>query len=388
MHNSRKIFFFRAWAIVLLWLVDSGLDCCVVRAADRPATRGGGAHGFSYQHDEIPSGPWSIHIIRVNRGDPRFELHSSLASGNQFGLTTLSEQLRTIPAQTGRPVAAINGDYYNSRSAYTGDPKGLQIMRGELVSAPRDWTCFWVQTNGSPQMGTVISQFEVTWPNGTKTPFGLNEQRNRDQAVLYTSVVGASSRTSGGLELILEHSGEGLWLPLCAGQNYVARVREIRKRGDSPIAPGTLVLSLGPNIATRVPAVTAGATLGISTATSPALGGVKTAIGGGPALIRSGKSVPLDEANVRHPRAALGWNHDTFFFVEVDGRQLDLSVGMTFSELSDYMLKLGCDEAMSLDGGGSATCWVYGHVMNNPSEGRERGMANALVLMQVEKEKK
>jgi exopolysaccharide biosynthesis protein len=59
-----------------------------------------------------------------------------------------------------------------------------------------------------------------------------------------------------------------------------------------------------------------------------------------------------------------------------------LSVGMTFAELADYMVKLGCEEAMSLDGGGSATCWVTGQVMNSPSEGRERPMANALVVVE------
>jgi exopolysaccharide biosynthesis protein len=68
--------------------------------------------------------------------------------------------------------------------------------------------------------------------------------------------------------------------------------------------------------------------------------------------------------------------------VEVDGRQPRLSVGMTYGELAAYMVKLGCQEAMNLDGGGSATFWVYGQVMNSPSEGRDRGMANGLVLIQ------
>ena len=53
---------------------------------------------------------------------------------------------------------------------------------------------------------------------------------------------------------------------------------------------------------------------------------------------------------------------------------------MTVRELARYMVKLGCTEAMNLDGGGSATCWVYGQVMNNPSEGDERGMGNAIVI--------
>ena len=55
---------------------------------------------------------------------------------------------------------------------------------------------------------------------------------------------------------------------------------------------------------------------------------------------------------------------------------------MTLHELAEDIVKLGCTDAMNLDGGGSATCWVYGQVMNNPSEGEERGMGNSLVIVQ------
>jgi hypothetical protein len=69
----------------------------------------------------------------------------------------------------------------------------------------------------------------------------------------------------------------------------------------------------------------------------------------------------------RHPRTAIGWNQDHVFLVQVDGRQSGLSVGMTFPELAKYFLKLGCRDAINLDGGGSATMWVLGQVMNSPS---------------------
>ena len=55
---------------------------------------------------------------------------------------------------------------------------------------------------------------------------------------------------------------------------------------------------------------------------------------------------------------------------------------MTLQELAAYMIKLGCQTAINLDGGGSATFWVYGNVMNSPCYGYERPMANALVLVQ------
>ena len=89
----------------------------------------------------------------------------------------------------------------------------------------------------------------------------------------------------------------------------------------------------------------------------------------------------MDAEEIQH-QAADSYQSWYVFLVEVDGRQASLSVGMTYSELAEYMLKLGCTEALNLDGGGSATMWVCGQVANSPSEGRERGMANALVVVQ------
>jgi hypothetical protein len=352
-------------------------------AAERAA--GKAAHGFSYHHDEIRDKPWSVHIVKVDLSNRDLELHTTMGKGNRFGMGTLSEQIRTLPPDIGRPVAAINGDYHYDDRPYVGDPKGLQIVRGELVSGPCDWTCFWMDPSGVPHMTNVVPRFEVTWPTGQKTAFGLNEERTGGTAVLYTAAIGPSTRTSGGRELVLARHGTNTWLPLQAGQTYSAQVREVREAGDTPLTKDIMVLSLGKQMAARSPKLAPGTVVQISTATWPGLTGVRTALGGGPALVRGGKVLNRNESVVRHPRAAIGWNKNHFFLVEVDGRQRNLSVGMTDPELAAYMLKIGCEEAMSLDGGGSATCWVYGQVMNSPSEGRERGMGNALVLVQKEK---
>jgi hypothetical protein len=338
--------------------------------------------GYSYSHDQIPEGPWSIHILKVDRANPNLELQTTLAKGSTFGLTTLSDQIKTLPPELGAPVAAINGDYYTSHKPYLGDPKGLQILQGELVSAPCDWTCFWIDPSGRPRMTNVVSEFRITWPDGSTTPFGLNEERTNNGMVLFTPRIGSSTRASGGIELILENDGAGPWLPLRPGLSYRARVRTVRDQGDSAVAAGTMVLSISPQLISHLPKPGAGLSLQISTATTPDLKGVETAMGGGPALVRDGKAIKMNGAEVRHPRTAIGWNKTHFFMVEIDGRQPSLSVGMTLSELAAHMIKLGCEEAMNLDGGGSSTFWVYGQVMNSPSEGHERGMANALVLIQ------
>jgi exopolysaccharide biosynthesis protein len=44
-------------------------------------------------------------------------------------------------------------------------------------------------------------------------------------------------------------------------------------------------------------------------------------------------------------------------------------------------VELGCQEAMNLDGGGSATLWYNGRVQNRPCDGYERPIANALVIL-------
>jgi exopolysaccharide biosynthesis protein len=148
------------------------------------------------------------------------------------------------------------------------------------------------------------------------------------------------------------------------------------------LAPETVVLSLGPSLAAQAPSVQPGATVRIVTETIPDLAGVNMAIGGGPALLQDGKPMQFSGLfKFRHPRAAVGWSKEHFFLVEVDGRQANISVGMSFPELADYMAKLGCEQAMNFDGGGSATLWAFGMVRNSPSEGDERPAPNALVVL-------
>lgn len=358
-------------ALLALMLVQA----VAARGAEVPA------RGFAYRCDRVAEGPWSIHIVTVSRTHPDIELRTILAKGGQIGLAPLSEQMKAFPRELGRPVAAVNGDYYWDEGPYEGDPKGLQIMNGELVSAPCGWSAFWIDAEGTPRMTNVVSRFEMSWPGGGKTPLGLNEDRASDAAVLYTSAAGNSTHTDGGLDLILRQDGTEAWLPLRAGRTYPARVAELHENGNAPLTAGRMVLSLGPKLLSRLPAPQPGDKLEVTTTTSPDLSGVTTAIGGGPALVRGGKVVARDEIRVRNPRTAVGWDRDCIYLLQVDGRQRHVSEGMTTDELSDYLVRLGCEAAMSLDGGGSATCWFYGQVMNQPSEGFERDMANALVVV-------
>jgi exopolysaccharide biosynthesis protein len=40
----------------------------------------------------------------------------------------------------------------------------------------------------------------------------------------------------------------------------------------------------------------------------------------------------------------------------------------------------GCTEAVEVDGSSSSTLWAMGKILNSPSDGRPRAIANALIL--------
>ena len=363
-------------------------------AEDLVAPQASSLPGLTYTNRLIHAVPWSIHVVRLERTNSLYEIHTMHAGGKAIGLDTLSGQVAGFDGRFGTVVAAINGDFYHRDGTYAGAPLGLQVAEGELLCAPSGGSSVWLDAQGQPHLGKISSAFQVVWPDGSASRFGLNGERRSEGLELYTQAVGRSTRTAGGREIILETGGSGSWLPLRVGEVYSARVREIRQAGNTRIEPGTMVLSAGPAIAPRLPSLSISNVLQLSTATVPALRGVRAAISGGPILVSNGLPQKGSAAHAmgyrqqameqRHPRAAVGWNQQYFFLVEVDGRQWDLSVGMSLDELSDYLVRLGCEQAINFDGGGSATLWFEGEVRNSPCERAEREISNCLAIIKRE----
>jgi exopolysaccharide biosynthesis protein len=112
----------------------------------------------------------------------------------------------------------------------------------------------------------------------------------------------------------------------------------------------------------------------------------------GPALLEDGEvidgieSVEVD-TNIGNysiqgdqPRTAVGVIDDNHLvFVVVDGRS-ESSDGMTLTELAELMQSLGATTAYNLDGGGSSTMYYDGEVINEPSNGGERGTSDILYV--------
>jgi len=115
-------------------------------------------------------------------------------------------------------------------------------------------------------------------------------------------------------------------------------------------------------------------------------GWMTEAVGGNVHLVSGGVAMSEDSGSfctTRHPRTASGFSEDgrTLLLVVVDGRS-SASAGMRCSELASLMADLGAWEALNLDGGGSTTMVVAGEgVVNDPSDGNERTVANHLGIV-------
>ncbi|SDQ52124.1 phosphodiester glycosidase family protein [Microbacterium sp. cf332] len=121
--------------------------------------------------------------------------------------------------------------------------------------------------------------------------------------------------------------------------------------------------------------------------------GVWNTLSFGPALVDDGavvddiEDVEVDTNIGNHsiqgeqPRTAVGVvdkNH--LVFVVVDGRSPGYSRGATLTELAEILIGWGAETAYNLDGGGSSTMYFDGEVVNQPSNGGERGTSDILYI--------
>jgi hypothetical protein len=106
-------------------------------------------------------------------------------------------------------------------------------------------------------------------------------------------------------------------------------------------------------------------------------------VAGNTLLVQDGEAVPHN-SKTRHPRTVAGLDktRTRLILMVVDGRKPGVAVGMNYDELAAEMLRLGCYQALNLDGGGSSVMAVRDgsgfHLLNEPSDGHERPVANVL----------
>jgi exopolysaccharide biosynthesis protein len=89
-----------------------------------------------------------------------------------------------------------------------------------------------------------------------------------------------------------------------------------------------------------------------------------------------------------HPRTAVGLSKDRreLLLVVADGRREGVP-GLTLPELAALLVDVGACTALNLDGGGSSALWLLDRIVNQPSDGFERKVANHLGVVEVRRKR-
>lgn len=328
------------------------------------------------------AGPWRIHVLIA---DPeKIDIRVAHSTDAAIGLETTAD----LAVRKGA-LAAVNGGYYRMKGLLAGDSQGVLQIDGTVLSEPdrgRGAVGFF-DDGGATQTvfgrlsfrGTVVLEDEMEISID-----GINRPRKPSEIVLYTSEFHRTTLTpADGIEVVIDGG----------------RITAIREnQGSTEIPCGGSVLSIGPErIGDVTPRLRCGNSATVENNLLPLLpdpegrwNRAESILGGGPLLLWQGRRLEEPEKEsistvffrARHPRTAAGVRADgTLVFVTVDGRQPGTSVGMSIPELTDLMVKLDCVSAVNLDGGGSTTMVIEGHIVNVPTDSNgARANGDAILL--------
>ena len=338
--------------------------------------------GVSYTRDVefTPHGPVVVHVLNAPRPGGLYGLKPVLSNDLIVGRETVTSMEKR--ASGGATVAGVNGDLFNFRD---GHPSGVLMRNGVLDSPPlaeRSSTAITADGTIRVDRARYIGYWRGT---GQRRALNFNQPPGTNGVSLYTRSWAPTTPPFGNTtEAVLSGFPDAR-----PNTDLTGTVVQIKTGGDTPIPPGGAVLVARGSSASKLVAeapvgtiVTARLTFNVDWSA------VTDAIGGGPVLLRAGK--PVFRANEgfsagqlapRNPRTAVGQRADgRIILVAVDGRQPGYSVGMTNFELALTMMRLGCVTASGLDAGGSTTMAFDGELLNRPSDGAERPVAEALLV--------
>jgi exopolysaccharide biosynthesis protein len=330
------------------------------------------ASGVRYAQfaQKTAAGPVRINVLQIDPKNPGLEIMPALAS-NRMG--SKADVARIVG--NNQAIAGINGSFFKPD---VGTPLGIMIINQELVSGPIfDRVALGISQNNDLYMAQIHMAGEINLPTGQKILLqNVNQPRvKQTSTVVYTSRWGKSAPAvpTEGVQVLLQNN----------------RVAAVSTTDPLPIPKDGVVVS-GPANAEllSLASMSPDRPVSLNVYTVPDWSGMKHAIGGGPWLVRDGRVyVDLLHQNFtskslgfREPRSAVGVTSDgKMLLVTVDGRQKNVSVGMTLTELATLMQKLGSVQAMNLDGGSSTQMALFGKTVNNPSSGRV-GVSNSLLV--------
>ena len=326
-----------------------------------------------------------FHVLYAPKPGGLYGLRPVLSNNTISGTETLSAMQRRLMRRAN--VAGVNGDFFSSP---TGHPNGLLVERGVLESRPgADRSAVGIGLDGMLRIARLrfAGAFQVA---GHKTR-GIREYNRPLGAIrgftLFTPVWGARAP-------VRPHTNEAILVNVGRILPNTDRVASVLKivHGSGHAIPlgGAILQARGTSRALLRADAAVGASITIRPGVAGWWDGVTAAIGGGPLLVRggvpvfhAGEAFTSTQLTPRHPRTAIGQRADgRLVLMAVDGRSR-ASSGLTNHQMASAMVHYGAVEAMGFDGGGSTEMAFNGRVLNHPSDGVERPIADALQVIYI-----
>jgi hypothetical protein len=324
-------------------------------------------------------GPKVIHVLTAPKPGGLYAVKPVLSNNTLLGRERVSAMQRRVSANA--TVAGVNGDLFAWAQGF---PSGMLMQDGVIQASPNSArSSIGIGADGGLLIDRVA--FFGTWQGtGQRRPVnGVN--KSTGSVVLYTPAWGPTTpAVTGTVEATLS-----AFPSATPGADLPGLVAQVKPNGGTPIPPNGAVLvargAQGPRLSAEAPV---GQAVTIRLTLKPDWTGVVDALGGGPLIIRDGRPVfraqeefSTYQLSLRHPRSAVGQTADgRIVMLAVDGRQPGYSVGMTNFELALALMRFGVVTGAALDGGGSTTMAFDGTVLNRPSDGSERAVAEALLV--------
>ncbi len=310
-------------------------------------------------------------------------------------LMTTTQHANSHSKEGNRVVGAINSNFYNMSDGYPlylisqynniVTPNVISDSNSNYVSQP---IAFGITKDGNGEIAYYNSKINVTYNGETNEVNGLNVKREDNQAVIYTPQNHSSMTPNGGkgMEFIVE-TGSTVGSTKF-GQTLTGKVTAIRGYDDeakAKIPRNGFVLSFnGSKWGDKYRGIKIGDEISVNLSIDDRWMDAQFIMASGPLLVLDGKknltiNASSSRAKETAPRTAIGISKDkkTIHLITVDGR-ISSSAGMNLSQFADYLVSLGIDRAINLDGGGSTTMGIrkYGSntvvLANTPSGGSQR----------------
>jgi exopolysaccharide biosynthesis protein len=340
-----------------------------------------GVESFSETYDAV-GGRQHTQVLDVDLSDRNVRV-GAVEAGDQITYPA-DETVTSMGNRTGA-VAGINGDYFDINA--TGRPTGGVIAGGRLLKSPQPGfnAQLGVRADGSMVIGPQAYSGTVTDGSATHAVTSVNTVTDIAAGGVdkVTPDLGGPTTVASSTLVVGHATGDTLTVDsVTPGVTSIPKLAAGQQGLAGAGAGGQWLSST----------VHAGDTLKLSEKTPD----LTEMISGATVLVKDGKAYkdpagtpPGGATPGRNPETAVGLSEDGRHatFVVLDGRTGEsVASGVTPDEATGYLLAHGADSAILFDGGGSSELVARRpgdtrlSVLNAPSDGHERPVANGLFL--------